>query len=435
MKRIAEQKLLEWRNKADFKPLILMGARQVGKTWLMKNLGSAHFKNCIYINFEKEPALRQLFEQNLQVDRIVKTLELFGNQKIQDGESLIIFDEIQEAPKALTCLKYFAEDRPGLHVIAAGSLLGVTLDRGSFPVGKVQFLTIRPMNFEEFLWAANENALSQLLNQMEFDLISVFREQFISQLRLYYFVGGMPAVVAKYLESSNLDAVQEVQNNILTAYKQDFSKHAPSSLIPKILDLWDGIVSQLSKENKKFVYGLIKTGARAREYELAIDWLVNYGLIHKIYAVNKIALPLAAYRDLKSFKLYTLDSGLLVNMSKMSSGQVLHNASFFQEFKGALTEQFVLQELISLGFNNISYWTNESGTAELDFMTEKNGTFYPLEIKATENLKSKSLKVFHDKYPEIHCLRCSLSNFRDEKWMSNIPLYALARYLDNENKT
>jgi hypothetical protein len=428
MKRIAEKRLLEWRNEANFKPLILMGARQVGKTWLMKNLGSTHFKNYIYINFEKEPAQRMLFEQDLVVDRIVKTLELFSNQSILDGETLLIFDEIQEAPKALTSLKYFAEDRPSLHIIAAGSLLGVTMGRGSFPVGKVQFLTIRPMNFEEFLWASGENALVQLLNQMEFDIISVFREQFISQLRLYYIIGGMPAAVAKYLEKSNLDEVKEVQDYILTAYKQDFAKHAPSSLIPKILDLWDGIVSQLSKENKKFVYGLIKSGARAREYELAIDWLVNYGLVHKIFAVNKIAFPLMAYKDLKSFKLYTLDSGLLFNMAKMSPNLVLNDDSFFQEFKGALTEQFVLQELIVSGHQNISYWTNESGTAELDFIFEQDGSFYPLEVKSTENLQSKSLRVFHDKYPGIHCLRCSLSNYRKEEWMSNLPLYAFSKY-------
>jgi hypothetical protein len=434
MKRIAEKKLLEWKNDDGFKPLILMGARQVGKTWLMKNLGSAHFKNYIYVNFEKEPEKRSLFEQDLHVDRIVKTLELFSNQSIVDGESLLIFDEIQEAPLALTSLKYFAEDRPKLHVIAAGSLLGVTMNKASFPVGKVQFLTIRPMNFEEFLWASGENPLVQLLNNMEFDLISIFKERFISQLRLYYIVGGMPAAVAKYLESSNLEAVNEVQNFILTAYKQDFAKHAPSSMIPKILDLWDGIVSQLSKENKKFVYGLIKSGARAREYELAIDWLVNYGLVHKIYAVSKIAFPLNAYRDFKSFKLYALDCGLLFSMAKMSPNQVLHDDSLFQEFKGALTEQFVLQELIVSECNNISYWANENATAELDFIFEKNGNFYPLEVKASENLKSKSLRVFHEKYSEIHCLRASLSNYRKEEWMSNVPLYALAKFIELEHK-
>ena len=425
MKRSIEEKLLAWRNRNQLKPLILKGARQVGKTWLMKDLGEKHFENFFYINFEKEPAYKTLFEADLNVNRIIKTIESLNNIKFEDNKSLLIFDEIQEAPKALSSLKYFAEDRPKLHVIAAGSLLGLVMDKGSFPVGKVDLMTIRPLSFEEFLMANNENGLVQLLNDLDFDVISAFRDRYIHWLKIYYIVGGMPEAVLSFVESNSFDEVRRIQNSILAAYIQDFAKHAPPTLIPKIIDLWDSLVSQLAKENKKFVYGLIKTGARAREYEQAIYWLVNYGLIHKIYAVNKIAFPLQAYRDLKSFKLFVLDLGLLANMANMNPNVILKDNSFFQEFKGALSEQFVLQELITADAENISYWTNDAGTAELDFVFEKNGCFYPVEVKASENLLAKSLRVFHEKYPDIKCFRFSLSNFRKETWMTNLPLYAL----------
>lgn len=425
MKRLVEDKLLEWCDRKQLKPMILKGARQVGKTWLMKNLGEKYFKNYYYINFEKETAFRNLFEADLNVDRIIKTIESINNIKFEDGKTLLIFDEIQEAPKALSSLKYFAEDRPKLHVIAAGSLLGLVMDKGSFPVGKVEIMTIRPLSFEEFLIANKEKGLVQLLNDLDFEVISAFRDRFIQWLRIYYLVGGMPEAVSSFIDNNSFEDVKRIQNTILASYIQDFAKHAPSSLIPKIIDLWDSIVSQLAKENKKFVYGLIKTGARAREYEQAIDWLVNYGLIHKIYSVNKMAFPLQAYRDLKSFKLYVSDLGLLAKMAKMNPNVILTDDSFFQEFKGALTEQFVLQELIVAEAENISYWTNDAGTAELDFLFEKDGSFYPVEVKANENLQAKSLRVFHEKYPDINCNRISLSNYRRESWMTNLPLYAL----------
>ena len=425
MKRLVEDKLLEWRDRKQLKPLILKGARQVGKTWLMKDLGHKYFENYIYINFEKETAFRNLFEADLNIDRIIKTLESLKNIKLEDGKTLLIFDEIQQAPKALSSLKYFAEDRPKMHVIAAGSLLGIVMDKGSFPVGKVDLITIRPLSFEEFLIANNEKGLVQLLNDLDFEVISAFRGQFIQWLKIYYIVGGMPEAVSSFIENNSFEDVKRIQNAILTAYIQDFAKHAPSTLIPKIIDLWDSLVSQLAKENKKFVYGLIKSGARAREYEQAIDWLVNYGLIHKIYSVNKMAFPLQAYRDLKSFKLFISDLGLLAKMAKINPNVILTEDSFFQEFKGALTEQFVLQELIVSEAENISYWTNDAGTAELDFLFEKDGSFYPVEVKANENLQAKSLRVFHEKYPDINCFRISLSNFRKEQWMTNLPLYAL----------
>jgi predicted AAA+ superfamily ATPase len=403
-----------------------MGARQVGKTWLMKNLGRQHFKNFIYVNFEKEQEYRNLFLSDLNVERIIQALSVFANEPIEDGETLIIFDEIQEAPNALTSLKYFAEDRPNLHVIAAGSLLGVALDKGSFPVGKVEFLQVRPMTFEEYLKATGNASLAQLLEQKDFELITTFKDRFIAALRNYYLVGGMPEAVLVYSENrADFDAVRQIQNDILSAYIQDFAKHAPAALIPKIISVWDSLVSQLAKTNKKFIYGLLKSGARAREYEQAIDWLINYGLIHKVYSVNKLSFPLSAYRDLKNFKLYALDVGLLSNMANMTANVIMDNDAFFQEFKGSLTEQFVLQELAASKVENLSYWTNENGVAELDFVFERNGNFYPLEVKATENLQAKSLRIFHEQHPNIHCFRASLSNFREESWMTNVPLYAI----------
>lgn len=427
MYRKAEIALTDWKDRKSLKPLILTGTRQVGKTWLMKNLGQQHFEYSIYINFEKEPSYRNLFETDLNIERIIQTLSLLQNQKVVDGKTLLIFDEIQEATNALTSLKYFAEDRPDLHVIAAGSLLGVTLDKGSFPVGKVDFLKILPMSFEEFLKATRQSALGELLMQKDYTIICSFRDKYIDALRNYYLVGGMPEAVAAFASDGiSYNDIKRIQEAILSAYMQDFAKHAPALLIPKIIAIWHGIVSQLAKENKKFVYGLIKSGARAREYEDAIDWLVNYGLVHKIYAVHKMAFPLQAYRDLKSFKLFAFDIGLLSNLAQMSPGTILDNAIFFEEFKGALTEQYVLQEIIASEAQNISYWVNDNGTSELDFIYERNGVFYPLEVKANENLQAKSLKVFHEKHKNMHCYRTSLSNYRKEEWMTNVPLYAIS---------
>ncbi len=428
MQRNDEIHLVQWSQRKRFKPLLLMGARQVGKTWLMKNLGKKQFKNSIYVNFEKEQEFRNLFQSDLNVERIIQALSVFANEPVEDGETLIIFDEIQEAPNALTSLKYFAEDRPNLHVIAAGSLLGVALDKGSFPVGKVEFLQVRPMTFEEYLKATGNASLAQLLDQKDFELMVSFKERFIAALRNYYLVGGMPEAVLVYSENTaDLELVRRVQNDILSAYMQDFAKHAPAALIPKIITVWDSLVSQLAKTNKKFIYGLLKSGARAREYEQAIDWLINYGLIHKVYSVNKLAFPLSSYRDLKSFKLYALDVGLLSNMANMNPNVIMDNDAFFQEFKGSLTEQFVLQELSASKVENLSYWTNENGVAELDFVFERHGNFYPLEVKATENLQAKSLRIFHEQHPNIRCFRTSLSNFREESWMTNVPLYAISK--------
>lgn len=426
MFRLTQNDLKEWKNKKALKPLLLTGARQVGKTWLMKNLGQNEFDNFVYLNFEKEKSYQKLFDGDLDTKMIVDTLAIMTKQEIVDGKTLLIFDEIQDAPRALTSLKYFAEERPDLHVIAAGSLLGVTLEKGSFPVGKVEFLRINPMNFYEFLKATN-SPLSDLLSKKDFTIINSFKEQYINALRAYFLVGGMPEVVANYAKNStDFKTVKQTQENILGAYMQDFAKHAPATLIPKIINVWNSMVSQLAKENKKFIYGLVKTGARARDYEQAIDWLINYGLVHQVFAVNKIAFPLTAYRDLKCFKLYVLDIGLLAFMANLNPDVVMDNDVFFMEFKGALSEQYVLQELLALKAGNISYWTNATGMAELDFILEKEGQIYPIEVKASENSQAKSLRVFHEKHPQYHCYRTSLSDYRKEDWMTNLPLYTFS---------
>lgn len=420
--------LEEWRSKQKHKPLILTGARQVGKTWLMKELGANHFENFVYINFEKDGAYVRLFEADLNVDRVIHTIGVMTNHEIVDGKTLVIFDEIQEAPKALTSLKYFQEDRPNLHVIAAGSLLGVTLESGSFPVGKVEFLQVRPMGFEEFLMATDRSNLYRLLQSEDFAVISNFKEQFIFALKQYFLVGGMPEVVQSFADNTNnFSKIKEIQESILMAYLNDFAKHAPAQIIPKINMIWNSLVGQLAKENKKFIYGLLKSGARARDYEQAIDWLVNYGLIHKVYAINKVAQPLQAYNDLKAFKLFALDLGLLSSMAQIPVQLILESDTLFQEFKGAITEQYVLQELLLNRDFKMHYWSNENGTAEVDFIFEKKGTIYPLEVKSAENLQAKSLRVFNEKHPEIHCYRTSLSDYRAQDWLTNLPLYCIGR--------
>lgn len=436
MKRFAENQLSSWAKRATHKPLILLGARQVGKTWLMKNLGKNQFSNMIYLNFKREKEYAQLFDLNLDPNRICSAISTLFGSSIIDGETLLIFDEIQDAPNALTSLKYFAEDRPNLHVIAAGSLLGVTMEKGSFPVGKVEFLFIKPMNFHEYLLGTQQDGLYNLIQNNDYKLWEVFKEKLTHALKTYYFVGGMPEAVQKYVEQpDNFELVRTTQQHILLAYTQDFAKHAPAVLIPKIVMVWDSIVSQLSKENKKFVFGLVKSGARARDFEQAIDWLVNYGLIHKIYAVNKIVTPLDAYRDLKNFKLYVHDVGLLSCLAQLNQKIIIDGESIFQEFKGALTEQFVVQELKTITKNNIHFWTNETGKAEVDFIFQEGTKTFPIEVKAAENLQSKSLKVFREKNEKQHCYRTSLSNFRVESWMTNVPLFALSTFIEGELKT
>jgi hypothetical protein len=432
MERKAEKKILIWKDSPSRKPLLVTGARQVGKTWLMKKFGSNSFENMLYVNFEKEIPLRTLFEQDYQPTRIVKVLETYFNQSVISGKTLLIFDEIQEAKGAITSLKYFREELPEQHLIGAGSLLGIAMkNQTSFPVGQVEFLNLCPMDFDEFLRATENQRLAELIFQNDWQLLENLKTKVIELLKTYYYVGGMPEAVLTYSINQNLQEVRSIQESILQAYEQDFSKHAPPEIIPRIRMIWNGLVGQLSKENKKFVYGLIREGARAKDFEMAINWLSDYGLIHRVHRTKKANFPLAAYSDLQAFKIYALDVGLLAAMGNINSRTLIEKEQLFTEFKGALTEQFVLQEFKSKGMKQIYYWANDTGSAEVDFLLEFENKILPIEVKASENLQSKSLKTFSSKYPDIHCFRASLSNFRNENWMTNIPLYGVKQLFYN----
>lgn len=426
MKREAEQSIAQWVSKENRKPLVLLGPRQVGKTWLMRRAGEVHFETTIYINFERNQALAGIFETDLDPSRILKVIEIATSTKVVAGKTLIIFDEIQEAPKGITALKYFCEEMPELHVLAAGSLLGVGLKtRASFPVGKVELLYIQPLSFREFLSACSQTELVDLLLASQWELLGIFHRQLTDYLRYYYIVGGMPEAVNAYVESGDFHEVRRIQEQILMAYERDFSKHAPSEIVPRILQVWNGILPQLAKENKKFIYGLIRTGARAKEYESAIDWLLNYGLFIRVLRITKIERPLTAFADPKAFKLYLHDVGLLSAMAHITPETIVDGDALFKQFKGALTEQYVLQQYLAYGYHQPVYWENPDGQAEVDFIFESGNSIIPLEVKAADNLQSKSLRVFHGKHPDLHCFRTSLAGYRQDGWLSNLPLYAL----------
>lgn len=423
--------LVAWKNSKNKQPLIIRGARQVGKTWLMKEFGQTNYKNVAYIHFDNNSRMEELFKGDLVPSKIIEGLQIETGVKIEPKETLIIFDEIQEVPKALTSLKYFQEEAPEYDIIAAGSLLGVALHNGtSFPVGKVQFLDLYPLNYKEFLKALGEEKLLQLLEKKDFELIKVFKTKFIETLKQYYFVGGMPEVVYNFIENKDYKQVRDIQNKILYSYEQDFSKHAPNDIVPKLRLLWNNIPSQLAKENKKFIYGLIRQGARAREFELAMMWLIDCGLVYSISRISKPDLPLAAYQDFNCFKLFIVDTGLLGAMTGISEKTLLEGDNIFSEFKGALTEQFVLQQLKTIKDISIFYWSAEKSTAEIDFIIQSENNIIPLEVKAEENLQAKSLKTFYEKYNNKNCIRTSMSDYREQEWIKNIPLYHINELLN-----
>lgn len=432
MLRNAMEDLYRWKDKKKKKPLMIRGARQVGKTWLMKKFGEAAYKKTVYINFDNNRQIKELFESDMKTDRIMTGLELYSGQKISPEDTLLIFDEIQEVPKALAALKYFNENAPEVQIMCAGSLLGVALHHGSsFPVGKVEFLDLYPLSFGEFMRAMGKDQYVNLLQEGSFDLATTFKQEYIDLLKYYYYIGGMPEVVANFMENKDFNEARSIQEQILTAYEQDFSKHAPSDVVPKIRMLWNSIPSQLAKDNKKFIYGLIKDGSRAKEYEIAMLWLIDCGLIHKIQHVSAPNLPLKAYEDLKAFKLYVLDVGLLSCMVRLHQSVLLNGNDLFKEFKGALTEQYVLQQLTTLSRLNTYYWKNDNGSAEIDFIVDNGEKIVPIEVKAETNLKAKSLKTYYEKYkPEIS-IRTAMTDYKKEEWLLNLPLWAI-EVLENE---
>lgn len=426
MKRNLMKSLKEWKNSPYRKPLILSGARQVGKTWLMKEFGRTEYTNTVYVNFDQDINAAGLFEGSINPDRIILGLRALSGMEIDPDNTLIIFDEVQEAPRALTSLKYFCEEAPQYSIIAAGSLLGVALHAGtSFPVGKVDRMHLYPLNFQEFLYAMGEDAAAEILQTKDQRMITVLREKLSDLLRQYYYVGGMPEAVNYYKDNKEFTGVRQIQKNLLAYYQQDFSKHAEPKLTERLNLVWSSIPAQLAKENRKFIYGQVRQGARAKDFELAIQWLSDCGLIHVIHRVTKPGYPLKAYEDLNAFKIYLLDVGLLGAMADLSSNTIVEGNRIFTEFKGALAEQYVLQELIAEDHLNPMYYSAENSRMEIDFIVQKGDEVIPIEVKAEENLRAKSLRSYCEKYKPKTAVRFSMSDYREQDWMVNVPLYEI----------
>lgn len=425
MYRYAIEILKEWKKSKYRKPLIIEGARQVGKTWLMQEFGKQAYKDMVYINFDSNTSMKTLFEADLNTDRLIMGMELYIGKKIDPNHTLIVFDEVQEVPKALSSLKYFYENAPQYHIICAGSLLGTALHEGtSFPVGKVDFLKLYPLSYKEYLMAIGKEQYAKLVSKHDFEMMKAFKNVLIDTLKQYYYVGGMPEAVLHFSENQDFNEVRKIQQRILDAYEQDFSKHAPNEVVPRIRMLWNSIPSQLARENKKFVYGLVREGARAKEYEAALLWLADCGLVYRIGRVTSGNIPLKAYEDLKAFKLFMLDVGLLGCMAGLRQRTLVEGNDLFTEFKGALTEQYVLQQLLTDSELRIFYYTNDRGSCEIDFVVDDGERIIPLEVKAEENLKAKSLKMYCERFKPELAVRTSMSDFRKEGWMTNLPLYA-----------
>ena len=426
MYRIAIEKLYKWKNSKRRKPLIIEGARQVGKTWLMKEFGKQAYADTVYINFDSNSRMADLFSADLDTDRLIMGLELYAGRKINPENTLLIFDEVQEVPRALASLKYFYENAPQYHIVCAGSLLGIALHQGtSFPVGKVDFLKLYPLSFSEFLMATGNERFAELLKNQDYEMITSFKQTYIDALKHYYFVGGMPEAVQSFAESKDFNEVRAIQKRILAAYEQDFSKHAPNEIVPKIRMLWNSIPSQLARENKKFIYGLVREGGRAREYETAIMWLSDCGLVHKVSRVNAAGIPLKAYEDLKAFKLFIVDVGLLGCMTGLRQRTLLDGDDLFVEFKGTLTEQYVCQQLKTIEDLGVYYYTNDRGSCEIDFVVDTGEQIVPIEVKAETNLRAKSLKTYRERFEPELSVRTSMADYKKEDWLLNLPLYAI----------
>ncbi len=429
MYRAAYNQLLDWKNNPRKKPLIIGGARQVGKTWLMTEFAKQEYDEFIYINFEDKKELKNLFEQDFDIQRILLALHIETGIKAKPQKTLLVFDEIQEAKRGITSLKYFYENAPEYDLMVAGSYLGISmLQNDSFPVGKVNFLDLEPMSFMEFLAAMGQKSLVDLVYKTDFTLITTFKSKYIELLKQYYFVGGMPEVVKSFANNHDFEEVRVLQNNILVAYENDFAKHAPDRIVPRIRIVWNSIPAQLAKENKKFIFSAIRKGARSKDYEMAIEWLVGSGLISKIFRVRKPGIPLKSYMDAKAFKVFLLDVGLMGALSGLDVSSIINGNRIFTQFKGALTEQFVFQQIKSI---ELYYWSAENSQGEVDFLIQHQGNIIPIEVKAEENLKAKSLKSLVEKYKLDSSIRISMSDFRKQAILINYPLYALnAKFIE-----
>jgi predicted AAA+ superfamily ATPase len=430
MKRKIYKQLLKWKENKDRKPLMLLGARQVGKTWIMQHFGKKEYKNVAYINCDDEPRMKQLFELDYNIDRILITIQAITGVRITPAATLIIMDEIQEVPRGLHSLKYFCEKAPEYHIMVAGSLLGVTLGKGeSFPVGKVDMLTMYPMDYEEYLDATGNENWIELLHSKDWGPIDIMKPKMTELLRQYYFVGGMPGVVSKFIENTDLQQVRTLQRDILEAYRRDISKHTSAAESTRIREVLDSLPSQLARENKKFIYGAVRKGSRAKDFELAIQWLVDAGIVYKVSRIKEPKMPLKFYEDRDAFKLFLLDCGLLACMTDASADQMLIGDNVFTEFKGAFTEQYVLQQLLALGLKPY-YWSNTKTPSEIDFIIQDSQRVIPVEVKAEENVRARSLAQFIKGNPGLKGLRISMKGYVDQEWMENIPIIAIGTYFE-----
>ena len=424
--------LVAWKNRADRKPLILLGARQIGKTYILKEFGKREFKNVAYINCDNNAMVQDLFAPDYNIERIVLAISALTGVDVKAGETLIILDEIQELKRGLSALKYFCEDASQYHVAVAGSLLGITLHQGeSYPVGKVNTLTMYPMSFEEFLWACGKEKMADLLHTMQWNVVCGLKTAYTEFLRKYYFVGGMPEAVKVFVKTNSAPAVREIQNEILLAYDRDISKHAPTEQVVRINQVWNSIPSQLAKENRKFIYGLVKQGARAKDYELAIQWLIDAGLVYKVNRSKMLSVPLKIHEDISAFKLFLLDVGLLGAMSQIPPAMLLLPNSA-NTAKGDFTENYVCCQMSLLRNMPIYYFSKDNSQLELDFVVQIGDEVFPVEVKAEENLQAKSLKVVLQKHENMHGLRFSMSDYRVEERMTNVPLYGISAYLQDK---
>ncbi|RAI12146.1 MAG: ATPase [Candidatus Melainabacteria bacterium] len=435
MQRYALKHLIGWKNKKNHKPLVIQGARQVGKTWLMQEFGKKYYEQVAYINFDVDLKSREIFDVDYDTERLIMDIGLATKTKINVENTLIIFDEIQECPRALTSLKYFRENAPQYDIIVAGSLLGVACHEGTgFPVGKVSFMNLFPLSFEEFLLAMGEERFVELLNKKDFKTIKLFNNKYEKLLKQYCYVGGMPEIVQDFVENKDFESVRNLQKEILSAYEEDFTKHIPANTVAKIRLLWKSIPAQLSKENKKFIYGAAKEGARARDFEAALSWLINSGLVYKVNKITKPDLPITAYEDFNSFKLFVLDVGLLGAMTDLQADTIIDGNRIFEEFKGAIAEQYVLQQFKTIKDLPVFYWSNETSRVEIDFVIQIKSDVVPVEVKAERNLQAKSLKVYMEKFKPNYAIRTSMADYKKTDNLIDLPLYTLENITQGDIK-